>query len=336
MKSIFPKDFITTQEWSMEALESVMQLAERFKLERQAGIHHDQLLRGRTLWSIFYNPSTRTRASFMAAMGQLGGQTHTLNPSALQSSIGEVIQDTGGVLASYGDAISVRYCFTKEAYGDGNKILREYGKYAGVPVLNMECDTYHPCQVMADWQTLRQRFGPDLKGKKIGVSWANGQYIRPVAVPQSLILLMTRLGMEVTLAHPEGFELDPKIVKQANVNAKKSEGKLTISNSMDDAFKDAHAVYPKNWGPLVAMPDMDKAAKMQEPHKDWIANKKRMKMTKDNGIYMHCMPVDRGLEVENAVIDGPKSAIWDQAENRLHAQKALLTMMINNRDEHKY
>jgi ornithine carbamoyltransferase len=113
MKSIFPKDFITTQEWSMEALESVMQLAERMKLERQAGYYHDHLLRARTLWSIFYNPSTRTRASFMAAMTQLGGETHTLNPSALQSSIGEVIQDTGGVLATYGDAISVRYCFTK-------------------------------------------------------------------------------------------------------------------------------------------------------------------------------------------------------------------------------
>ncbi|MHA2253602.1 MAG: ornithine carbamoyltransferase, partial [Candidatus Kariarchaeaceae archaeon] len=268
MESIFPKDLITTQEWSMAALNAVMQLADRLKLERQAGILHNDILPARSLFSIFYNTSTRTRTSFMSAMTQLGGETHTLNPSALQESIGEVIKDTAGVLSRYGDALSVRYCFTKENYKDGNKVLRTYAKESGVPVINMECDMYHPCQVLADWMTVRQHLGPDsLKGKKIAVSWAYGKYIRPIAVPQSLILLMTRLGMNVVLAHPEGFDLDPEIIEQAKANATKSEGQFSITHDMDEAFKDADVVYPKNWGPIAIMPDLDKAAEFQLPHK---------------------------------------------------------------------
>lgn len=335
MESVFPKDFITTQDWNMQALLSTMQLAERFKLERQAGYDHSHILKGKSLYSIFYNSSTRTRASFMAAMTQLGGETHTLETQALQTSVGEATKDTAKVLARYGDAISVRYCFVKDKYGDANKVLREYAKEAGVPVLNMEDDMYHPCQIMADWMTLRQYFGPNLQGKKIAVSWAYGKYIRPIAVPQSLILLMTRLGMDVHLAHPEGFELDPNIVETAKKNANQHDGNLEIHYDMDEAIKGAHAVYPKNWGPLTVLPDMEKAAALQEPHKGWKMTQDRMKTIDKNGIYMHCLPVDRILEVENEVIDGPQSAVWDEAENRLHVQKALLAMMINNRDEWK-
>ena len=332
MESIFPKDLLTCQDWSKPALDAVMNLADRLKLERQAGIPHTDVLDGRTLYSIFYNTSTRTRTSFMSAMTQLGGETHTLDPSGLQASIGEVIKDTAGVLSRYGDAISVRYCFVKEKYGDGHNVLKEYAKNSGVPVINMECDTYHPCQVLADWQTIRQHFGQDsLKGRKFTVSWSYGKYIRPVAVPQSLVLLMTRLGMNVCLAHPEGFDLDPKVIQQAKDNAHQSGGNLEITHDMDAAFKDADVVYPKNWGPLTIMPDMEKAARVSEPFKNWKATQERMKLTKPNAIYMHCLPVDRGLEVENEVIDGPQSAVMEQAENRLHVQKALLSLLINNR-----
>jgi len=331
MESIFPKDLIATKDWEMQALNAVINLADRYKLERQAGILHNKILAARTLFSIFYNTSTRTRTSFMAAMTQLGGETHTLDPDTLQASIGEVIQDTAGVLSRYGDAISVRYCFTKENYGDSHKVLEAYGKYSGVPVINMESDVTHPCQVLADWQTIRQNFGNDLRGKRITVSWAYGKYIRPVAVPQSLISLMSRLGMEVTLAHPEGFDLDPTFIKEAKSNAGKSGGSFKITHDMDEGFTDAQIVYPKNWGALSAMPNMEKAAEMQQPFKDWIANQKRMKLASKDAIYMHCLPVDRGLEVEDAVIDGPQSRVMDQAENRLHVQKALLTLLINNR-----
>ncbi|MFW9915330.1 MAG: N-acetylornithine carbamoyltransferase [Candidatus Thorarchaeota archaeon] len=331
MESIFPKDLLTCQEWSKPALDAVMKLAERFKLERQAGIPHTDVLNGRTLYSIFYNTSTRTRTSFMSAMTQLGGETHTLDPTGLQASIGEIIKDTAGVLSRYGDAISVRYCFVKEGYGEGHNVLRTYAKESGVPVINMECDTYHPCQVLADWLTIRQHFGADnLQGKKFVVSWAYGRYIRPVAVPQSLVLLMTRLGMNVTLAHPEGFDLDPTIINQAKTNAQKANGEFSITHDMDEAFEDANVVYPKNWGPLKIMPDLDKAAEFSAPHKDWKAAQNRMNLT-NNAIYMHCLPCDRGLEVDDEVIDGPQSVVMEQAENRLHAQKALLTLLINNR-----
>ncbi|MFQ5980767.1 MAG: N-acetylornithine carbamoyltransferase [Candidatus Heimdallarchaeota archaeon] len=333
MESIFPKDLLSCQEWSKPALNAVMELAERLKLERQTGIPHVDILKGRSLFSIFYNTSTRTRTSFMAAMTQLGGETHTLDPAGLQASIGEVIKDTAGVLSRYGDAISVRYCFVKEGYGEGHNVLRTYAQESGVPVINMECDTYHPCQVLADWLTIRQHFGSDnLAGKKFVVSWAYGKYIRPVAVPQSLVLLMTRLGMNVTLAHPEGFDLDPKIIGQAKENAQKAGGELSMTNSMDEAFQDADVVYPKNWGPLEIMPDLDRATEFSIPHKDWIATQDRMAQA-NNGIYMHCLPCDRGLEVEDAVIDGPQSAVMEQAENRLHAQKALLALLINNRSK---
>jgi N-acetylornithine carbamoyltransferase len=332
MESIFPKDMITCQEWSMEALKPVIELADRYKLERQAGISHTNVLDGKALFSIFYNSSTRTRASFMTAMTQLGGETHTLNPGALQTSVGEATKDTGAVLARYGDAISVRYCFVRDKYGEGNHVLREYGKQTGVPVINMEDDMYHPCQTLADWMTIRERFGAEgLRRKKFTISWAYGKYIRPVAVPQSLVLMMTRLGMNVTLAHPEGFDLDPNIIKQANINANLADGSFNITNNMDEGIEGAHVLYPKNWGPLSAMPDMDKAEKMQEPHKDWKMTQTRMKKAHKSAIYMHCLPCDRGLEVEDEVIDGPQSAVWDQAENRLHAQKALLTILINNR-----
>lgn len=336
MESIFPKDLLTCQNWTKPALDAVLNLADRFKLERQAGIQHTDVLKGRSLFSIFYNTSTRTRTSFMSAMTQLGGETHTLDPSGLQASIGEVIKDTAGVLSRYGDAISVRYCFVKDKYGEGHNVLKEYAKNSGVPVINMECDTYHPCQVLADWQTIRQHFGVDnLQGKKFTISWAYGKYIRPVAVPQSLVLLMTRLGMNVCLAHPEGFELDQQVIDQAKDNAFKSGGTLTVTHDIDDAFNDADVVYPKNWGPLTIMPDLDKAAKTSEPFKNWKATQERMKLTKPHAIYMHCLPVDRGLEVENEVIDGPQSAVMDQAENRLHVQKALLTLLINNRGKNQ-
>ncbi|MFW9930136.1 MAG: ornithine carbamoyltransferase [Candidatus Thorarchaeota archaeon] len=332
MESIFPKDMITCQEWPMQALNSVISLAERYKQERQAGILHTDALKGRTLYSIFYNSSTRTRASFMAAMTQLGGETHTLDPSGLQTSVGEVSKDTAKVLARYGDAISVRYCFVKNKYGEGNNVIREYAKESGVPVINMEDDMYHPCQTLADWMTIRQYFGAEgLKGKKFVISWAYGKYIRPVAVPQSLVLMMTRLGMNVTLAHPKGFDLDPKIIEQAKNNSTQAEGSFTITNDMDEAIKDAYVLYPKNWGPLTVLPDMKNAEELQTPHKDWIMTQERMKKANRNAIYMHCLPCDRTLEVENEVIDGNQSAVWDQAENRLHAQKALLTLLINNR-----
>lgn len=331
MESIFPKDMLATRDWELQALNAVIKLADRFKLERQTGILHNDLLAARSLFSIFYNTSTRTRTSFMAAMTQLGGETHTLNPAALQESIGEVIKDTAGVLARYGDAISVRHCFTTDKYGDSHNILKAYAEHSGVPVINMESDMFHPCQVLADWQTIRQNFGEDLKGKKITVSWAYGKYIRPVAVPQSLISMMTRLGMDVTLAHPEGFELDPDVIKEAEEAALKSGGKFRITNDMEDGMKDTQVIYAKNWGALKAMPDMEKAAEMQQPHKNWIVDEKKMALTSPDSIYMHCLPVDRGLEVEDSVIDGPHSRTMDQAENRLHVQKALLALLINNR-----
>ena len=326
--SLRGKDLISCQDWTRPEIDAVIDSAIILKRQRQMGIDQTDILKGRTLYSIFYNSSTRTRASFLAAMDQLGGGAHVFNPDAMQISVGEQIKDTAQVLDRYGDAISVRYCFVKENYGEGNQVLRDYAKYSKVPVLNMECDMWHPHQALADLMTMKERFG-SLEGKKITISWAYGKYIRPVAVPQSLVALMTRYGANVTLAYPsEEFALDPTVIDQAKINAAQSGGSFEITNNIEEAFEGAHVVYPKNWGALSLFPDMDAVAELQKNYTHWKATAKLMSTTKSNGIYMHCLPCDRGLEVEDEVIDGPQSAVWDQAENRLHAQKAVLANVI--------
>ena len=316
------RHFITTQEWADHEIEMLLETSSDLKRKFYRDEPH-ALLRDKTLFMMFYEQSTRTRNSFEAGMTQLGGHAHDLTPDKLQVSHGETAEDTARVLSRMGHGISIRNC----NWGQGNKFIRSVAEMSTKPVLNMQCDLYHPCQAVADLMTIREKFMNEVRGRKIVVSWTYApSYVRPISVPHSEILLMSRFGLDVTLAHPPEFKLKPEIMAQAEANAKKSGTKFEVVDDMDAAFEGAHVVYPKSWGCLVHEPDRDAAVQHIEKYPDWICNEERMALADPNAIYMHPLPASRGAEVTDAVIDGPQSVVWDEAENRLHTAKALMAL----------
>mgnify|MGYP001301588278 FL=1 len=321
------RDFITTQEWTTDELETVFETAFHLKREHAMGVRR-HYLEDQTLYMIFFDSSTRTRNSFETGMTQLGGHAIFLSPDKMQISHGESAQDTAHVLSRFGEAIAIRHC----AYGEGNPYLRDVARHASVPVLNMQCDVYHLCQILADYMTIREKFGANTRGLKLGVAWTCApKYMRPLSVPQSLILMMPRFGIDVTLAYPPEFKLMPEIEAQARANAKKAGVNFEIVNDFDEAFRDADIVIPKSWGPLVHTQDSTTGLALIEKYPKWVCDERAMALTKPHSIYMHPLPADRGKEVTDAVIDGPHSVVYDEAENRLHAQKALMVLTMGGR-----
>jgi ornithine carbamoyltransferase len=194
----------------------------------------------------------------------------------------------------------------------------------------MQCDYYHPHQCLADLMTIWEKKGRNLRGKKIVVSWAYAaSYAKPISVPQSLILQMPRFGLDVTLAHPPEFELMPEIVDQAREQARKFNTGFDIVDNMEEGFKDADIVYAKSWGPLVQFSDPAEITKVTQKYESWITDERKMALAKDDAIYMHPLPADRNIEVTDGVMDGPNSVVFDEAENRLHAQKAVMALTMS-------
>ena len=316
------RDFITTQEWADHEIEMLLETSSDLKRKFYRDEPH-ALLRDKTLFMMFYEQSTRTRNSFEAGMTQLGGHAHDLTPDKLQVSHGETAEDTARVLSRFGHGISIRNC----EWGQGNKFIRSVAEMSSKPVINMQCDIYHPCQAVADLMTIREKFMNEVRGRKIVVSWTYApSYVRPISVPHSEILLMSRFGLDVTLAHPPEFKLMPEIMAQAEANAKKAGTKFEVVDDMDAAFEGAHVVYPKSWGCLIHEPDREAAVQHIEKYPEWICNEERMAIADPSAIYMHPLPASRGAEVTDAVIDGPQSVVWDEAENRLHTAKALMAL----------
>jgi N-acetylornithine carbamoyltransferase len=315
------RDFLSTQDWSIDELETLFSLAARLKADRKAGVP-TRLLEDKTLYMIFFDSSTRTRNSFETGITQLGGHGIFLSPDKMQISHGENARDTANVLSRYGEAIAIRHC----AFGEGNAYLSEVAEHASVPVLSMQCDVYHPCQILADYLTIREKLGSDRR-LKLGVAWTSApNYVRPISVPQSLILMMPRLGLDVTLAYPPEFKLLPEVEAQARQNAEAAGTRFEISHRFEDAFEDADVVIPKSWGPLVHTRDHAEGVRLIEAYPDWRCDSNRMALGKEHMLYMHPLPADRGREVTDEVIDGPQSVVYDEAENRLHVQKALMAL----------
>jgi len=317
------RDYITTQEWTLDELEEILEMSRLLKEKRKMGVPH-KLLMDKTIFLLFFDKSTRTRNSFEAGITQLGGHAHFIDSETSQIAHGESAKDTGIILSRYGEGIAIRHDLVP---GEGNAYMREVAKWADVPVINMQCDIDHPCQTIADLMTIRERFGKNLKGLKMAVSWAYApSYAKPLSVPQGLITLMTRFGIDVVLAHPPEFKLMPEQMKIAKNNALAAGTKFETTESMEDAFRDADIVYPKSWGILELFDEPQKALEIGKKYKNWICDDKRMKLTHKDSIYMHCLPADRGNEVTDEVIDGPHSVIYDEAENRLHTCKAIMAL----------
>jgi N-acetylornithine carbamoyltransferase len=321
-KPLRGRHFIDTEEWSDREIELLLETSSDLKRKFYRDEPH-ALLRDRTLFMLFFEQSTRTRNSFEAGMTQLGGHAHDLTPEKLQVSHGETAKDTALVLSRFGHGIAIRNC----DWGKGNAFIRDVAAISRVPVINMQCDRYHPCQAVADLLTVRERFGADLRGRRIAVSWTYApNYVRPISVPQSEILMMTRAGLDVVLAHPPEFRLEPEILARARANAARLGSKFEVVDDMDAAFAGASIVYPKSWGCLLHEPVREAAVATIEKHPGWVCDERRMQLARPEAIYMHPLPASRGREVTDAVIDGPQSAVWDQAENRLHTAKGLLAL----------
>ncbi|MGD8396610.1 MAG: ornithine carbamoyltransferase [Candidatus Eiseniibacteriota bacterium] len=319
------RDWIATQDWGLEEIEALLALSGELKRRFKAGeptlVHPHK-----TIFLLFFDNSTRTRNSFEAGATQLGAHAHFISSETSQVAHGESPKDTGIILSRYGHAIAIRH---DKVPGEGHRYLRDVARWADVPVLNMQCDVDHPCQTLADLMTLREHLGTDLRGRRIAVSWAYTRtYAKPLSVPQGLVTLMTRFGMDVVLAHPPEFRLMEDQLELARANAAASGGRFEIVDAMDTAFRDADVVYPKSWGSIDLFDRPEESLALGARYRDWICDERRMALARPEALYMHCLPADRGTEVTDAVIDGPRSVVYDEAENRLHTCKALMAALM--------
>ncbi len=318
MKALFKgRDYITTQEWTDPELDVMLDVASDLKRRFKGRIPH-RYLPDQTIFLMFFDKSTRTRNSFEAGITQLGGHAHFLTADVMQVSHGESAKDTGIILSSYGHGIAIRHDLVP---GEGNAYMREVAKWADAPVINMQCDVDHPCQTLADLMTIREKRGRDLRGLKVAVTWAYApSYAKPLSVPQGLIMLLPRFGIDVVLAHPPEYNLMPETVRAAGPT-------LRVVDSMDEAFREADIVIPKSWGCLDTMGSRpEESLRIAKKYTHWICNAERMKLAKPDCLYMHPLPADRGNEVTDEVIDGPNSVVYAEAENRLHTAKAIMAL----------
>jgi N-acetylornithine carbamoyltransferase len=317
------RDYIETIDFSDNEIELLLETSAELKDKFRNGVPH-KLLTDKTIFLFFFDKSTRTRNSFEAGITQLGGHAHFIEASSSQVAHGESPKDMGIILSSYGHGIAIRHDLIP---GEGNSYMREVARHARTPVINMQCDVDHPCQTLADLMTMREIFGADLRGRKIAISWAYApSYAKPMSVPQGLITLMTRFGMDVTLAHPPEYKLMDKSLSKAKEYAENSGSNFQIVDQMDAAFEDADIVYPKSWGIEELFHKPKEALEISKRYKNWICDEKMMNIAKEEAIYMHCLPADRGNEVTNAVIDGPQSVVYQEAENRLHTCKSIMSL----------
>lgn len=326
------RDLLCTQEWSIEEIETVLALAGRMKRDRFAPAF-TSLLKHRTFFMLFYSPSLRTRQSFECAATELGGHAQYLEPRMMRlksgESAGETIEDAAQVMSRYACGLGIRILEDQiGAYGEGAALIREYARWAGVPVISMADDRFHPCQGLADIMGLREHLG-DLRGRKLLITWASGALARSWCSVQETLLLASRMGMHITLAYPEGYDLDPEVIAWTEDNCLASAGSLDIIHDPYAGYVGAHVVYSRNW----MSPQAYEAGQFQKQREierslalsEWICDAPRIART-DNALFIHPMPVDRGHEVTDEVASGPRSIIYDIAENRLHVQKAVMAL----------
>ena len=316
------RDLIGDLDFSKEEVETILDVAWDLKRKRALGESH-AYLRDKVLAMLFFFSSTRTRGSFEAGMAQLGGHAAFIESRTTQISHGDTETEMGEIFGRYFDGIAIRHV----DWGIGNRYLNLVASASRVPVLNMQCEIYHPHQCLADLMTIMEKKGRDLRRKKMVVSWAYASsYLKPMSVPHSLILQMPRFGLDVVLAHPPEFKLMPEIMEQAEEQARKAGAGFEVTDDMEAAFKDADIVYAKSWGPLLTTQDPDEGKVIQDKYKSWITDQRKLSLAKEDAIYMHPLPADRDVEVTSEVMDGPNSVVFDEAENRMHAQKAVMAL----------
>ena len=323
------KDLICTQDWSVPELEAVLDLAVAMKADRYSD-EHARILAHRTFMMMFYNASLRTRQSFEAAASELGGHAQFLEPSKLRlrtkTSRGEVLLDTASVMSRYACGIGIRILEDSvDAYGDGDKFLRDFARIADVPIVSMAHDKFHPCQGLADVMGVRAH-GGDMRGKTLLQVWGYSPMVRSWSSVQESLLINSRLGMNVRMAYPEGFELDPEVIEQTKANCTENGTSFEVIHDQEEAYDGVDVVYSRHWmHPKRYEGGRELEQELSAKHSDWRTTSERMARTND-AWFIHPMPVDRGNEVDDDVCDSERSLLYDVAENRLHVQKAIMAL----------
>ena len=328
--------FLTTGNLSREAMDELINSALRFK----RGEDQSKPLNGRSVALVFFNPSLRTRASMQVGIYELGGNPVVLEPGGsswtlehrdgvvMDADKTEHIAEFVRVLGRYCAAIGVRTFAALKNWEEerADPILNAFAKYSEVPVINLESAMHHPCQSMADMMTIREKLGAGRK--KVLLSWAWHPKPLPMAVPNSFALAAAQMGHELIIAHPGGYELDDELMEQIRRQAAGAGGSVKISNDTDQAFEGVEVVYAKSWGSRKFYGAADKDIAERAPYrKKWIVDEAKMART-NGAIFMHCLPVRRNVIVTDRVIDSAQSVVIDEAENRLHVQKAIMARLL--------
>ena len=357
---LYHKDFLLTWEHPEEEIKAILALAEALKLLHQEGKSYRAFDTGLAI-SIFRDNSTRTRFSFASAASALGFTLSELDEQKSQVAHGETVRETANMISFLAEVIGIR---DDMFLGAGHTYMQEVGEalsdgtrqgvlHRRPSLINLQCDVDHPTQSLADLAWLRKHFGSleALKGKKLAMTWAySPSYGKPLSVPQGIIGLMTRFGMDVRLAHPEGYGLIPEVLEVAKQNAKTSGGKFSVSNSMEEAFAGADIVYPKSWAPYQVMQqrtellqksdqaglkELEKACLANNAkHKDWECNRAKMDLTAGKkALYMHCLPADitdvscKAGEVSAEVFEQYRIPTYHEASYKPFVISALMFLM---------
>jgi N-acetylornithine carbamoyltransferase len=334
------RDFLAVEDWSLADVEALLALAARIKRGEISGG-----LERKVLAMVFLDPSLRTRTSFEAGMFLHGGHAVVLEPGkgswALETEDGVVmdrdtvehVTEAARVLGRYADALAVR-AFPRGgdwATAREDAVLRQFARHCEKPVINLESSRRHPCQELADAFTLRERLG-ETAGRKFVLTWAWHPKALPTAVPVSAALAAARMGMDVTIAAPEGCDLDPEDLQRIRALSQEvGGGRVALVHDQAAAIAGADAVYAKSWGPVSLYGRQEAQRSWFDRHRDWRLTAEHLRSTRGGkGIAMHCLPVRRNVEIDDAVLDGPHSVVVDQAENRLHVQRALLLTLMGS------
>jgi N-acetylornithine carbamoyltransferase len=334
---LMPRDFLTTGDWTRAELDQLIDSAMRFKNAQD----QSKPLNGRSVALVFFNPSLRTRASMQVGIFELGGNAVVLEPggtswtlehrdgAVMDADKTEHVAEFVRVLSRYCVAIGVRTFAALKDWDQerADPVLNAFAKYSQVPVINLESAMHHPCQALADMMTIAERLGP--WRKRVVLSWAWHPKPLPMAVPNSFALAAAQMGHDLVVAHPPGYELDDELLTAIRQQAAGTGGALTITNDIAEAFDGAQVVYAKSWGSrhFYGAPEKDLAERAQYRER-WIVDEQKMART-SNAIFMHCLPVRRNVIVTDGVLESSQSAVIDEAENRLHVQKAILAKLFS-------
>ncbi len=334
--NIKEKDFLSTADFTRGELTSLIDLAARFK----AGEHAERVLAGRSVALVFFNPSLRTRASMEIAVYDLGGNAVTLDVGkgswsleyregvVMDADKTEHIKEAARVLSRYVAAIGVRAFpeMLDYEHESADLVVRGFARYSDVPVFNLESSRHHPFQALADIMTIREKLG-DLASQPVVLSWAYHPKPLPMAVPNSFALVAAQFGLDLTIACPPEYDLGSDAMAEIQTAADASGGRVQISRDFTEAVTGAQIVYAKSWGgkDFYGRADMD--ISLRQKYRHWRIDEEAMRSTR-NGWFMHCLPVRRNVVVTDGVLDGPTNASIDEAENRLHVQKAVLASIL--------